>query len=231
MIGRADLSRVGGSTRLLMLGGRGFRRVLAETTLPNAKGEAGAMIGTDVFVQTGDGGGVGVQVWHTASGSVTPSPAYTDAGPADPATGRVVLFRGDGGCWGIATWPRRPQPSSDPARCSVAGLAFSPDGAMLAGVSGRVADGTAGGRDNRVVVFDASDTTPVFTSPTIPGAVQVAWEDPSTLLVLARDGGDEAVVTRCDIGRRTCERVWSVPDAGGRYGVWLVVVPPGGGPS
>ena len=229
VVGRADLSRAEGSTRLVMLSGTRFQRVSAETTLPNAKGTAGAVIGTDVFVQTGDGGGVGVELWHTASGSVTPLPAYTDAGPTDPSSGRVVLFQGDGGCWAIATWPQRTRPS-DTAQCHP-GLAFSPDGAMLAGISGSVGDRRSGGRDNRVVVFDASDTTTVFTSPTIPGAVQVAWESASTLLVLARERGDEAIVTRCDIDRRTCERVWSVADSGERYGVWLVVTPPGRYPS
>ena len=229
VVGRADLSRVEGSTRLVMLSGKRFRRVSAETTLPNTKGTAGAMIGTDVFVQTGDAGGVGVELWHTASGSVTPLPAHTDAGPVDPSNCRVVLFQGDGGCWAIATWPQRGRPSSSrTAECGAAGLAFSPDGTMLAGISGSVADRRSGGRGNRVMVFDAGDTTTVFTSPTIPGAVQVAWESASTLLVLARERGDEAIVTRCDIDRRTCERVWSVADGGKRYGVWLVVTPPGG---
>jgi hypothetical protein len=231
VVGRADLSRVRGSTRLLMLGGRGFDRVLAQATMPNAKGEALAMIGTDVFVQTGDGGAVGLELWHTESGSITPLPAYTDAGPVDPSAGRVVLFQGDGGCWGIATWPRRTRPSSDGKGGCMPELAFSPDGAMLAGISGDVGDRTAGGRGNRVVIFDASDTATVFTSPPIPGAVQVAWEGPSTFLVLARDGGDQAVLTRCDVDRRTCERVWSVPDSGERYGVWLVVASPGRAPS
>ncbi len=212
-----------------MLSGKRFHRVRAETTLPNTKGTAGAMIGTDVFVQTGDGGGVGLEFWHTASGSVTPLPAYTDAGPVDPSNGRVVLFQGDGGCWAIAPWPQPTRSSSGrTAECGAAGLAFSPDGAMLAGISGSIADRRSGGRGNRVVVFDASDTTTVFTSPTIPGAVQVAWESASTLLVLARERGNEAIVTRCDIDRRTCERVWSVADSGERYGVWLVVTPPGG---
>jgi hypothetical protein len=228
VVGRADLSQVRGPTRLLMLGGRGFDRVLAQTTLPNAKGEAADMIGTDVFVQTGDGGGVGLEVWHTESGSITPLPAFTDAGPVDPSTGRVALFQGDSGCWRIATWPQRTQPPSDPTAECVPGLAFSPDGGMLAGISGDVGDGVSGGGRNRVVVFDASDTATVFTSPTIPGAVQVAWEGPSTLLVLARDGGGEAVVTRCRVDRATCERVWSEPDSGERYGIWLVVRPTAG---
>jgi hypothetical protein len=231
VVGQADLSRVQGSTRLLMLGGRGFGRVLAQTTQPDAKGAAGDMIGTDVFVQTGDGGGTGLELWHTVSGSITPLPAYTDAGPADPSTGRVVLFHGDSGCWAVATWPQRTRPSSDRTGGCVPGLAFSPDGAMLAGISGDVGDRAYGGQRNRVVVFDANDTATVFTSPTIPGAVQVAWEDPSTLLVLARDGSDEAVVSRCDIDRRTCEQVWSEPDSGERYGVWLVVASPGRAPS
>jgi hypothetical protein len=231
VVGRADLSRVRGSTRLQMLGGRGFDRVLAQATMPNAKGEALAMIGTDVFVQTGDGGAVGLELWHTESGSITPLPAYTDAGPVDPSADRVVLFQGDGGCWGIATWQQRTRPSSDPTAECLPGLAFSPDGAMLAGISGDVGDETAGGRGNRVVIFDASDTATVFTSPPIPGAVQVAWEDPSTFLVLARDGGDQAVLTRCDVDRRTCERVWSVPDSGERYGLSLVAASPGRVPS
>jgi hypothetical protein len=231
VVGRADLSRIRGSTRLLMLGGKGFGRVLARTTLPNAKGAAGDMIGTDVFVRTGDGGGTGLELWHTASGSITPLPAYTDAGPVDPSTGRVVLFHGDSGCWGIAMWPQRIRPPSDRQDGCVPGLAFSPDGAMLAGISGDVSDRASGGRRNRVVVFDASDTATVFTSPIIPGAVQVAWEGRSTLLVLSRGGGDEAVVTRCRVDHATCERVWSEPDTGGRYGVWLVVRPPAEGPA
>jgi hypothetical protein len=226
VVGSADLSKRQGSTRLLMFGGRDFRQLQAEATLRNEKGEATAVVGDDVLVQFGDGAVVGVMRWNTTSGSVTPLRGYTDAGPVSPSTGRVLVFRGDGGCWSVAVWPREHASRQGSDRCDPRDPSFSPDGALLAGVSGRVDSGMSGGRNNRVVVLDAIDGGVAFTSAPIAGAYQVAWERPSALLVLSRDGRHTVIVTRCDVDRQTCRQVWSTHDGGERYGSWLVVPPP-----
>jgi hypothetical protein len=227
VVGSADLSKLAGSTHLLMFGGRDFRQLQAEAILRNKKGAATAVLGDDVLVQYGDGAVVGVMRWNTVSGSITPLRGYTDAGPVSPSTGRVVLSRDDGGCWSVAVWSRVPSSHRGRDRCDPRDPSFSPDGALLAGVSGRVDTGMSGGRNNRVVVLDASDGGVVFTSSPIAGAYQVAWERPSELLVLSRDGRHTVVVSRCAVDRQTCQPVWSTHDGGERYGTWLVVPPPG----
>ena len=223
VVGSVDLSKVTGSTRLLMFGGRDFRQLQAEATLPNKKGEANAVLGDDVFVRYGDGAVVGVMRWNTTSGSVTPLRGYTDAGPVSGSSDRVVLFRGDGGCWSVAGWSRERASRQGSDRCDPRDPSFSSDGTLLAGISGRVDAGLSGGQNNSVVVLDASDGGVVYSGPTIPGAFQVAWERPSTLLVLSRGGRHLVVVTRCDIDRQTCTQVWSMPVNGERYGAWIVV--------
>jgi hypothetical protein len=104
--------------------------------------------------------------------------------------------------------------------------AFSPSGLWLAGVSGIVDGGFAGGPRNRVLIKDATDATTVFESPPIPGAFQVAWEDESRLLVLAREEGGGALVYRCDLDQRRCESVWALGGGTGRYSAWLVPIAP-----
>ena len=222
--GKTDLTSRRGSTRLVLLGGRGFTRVEAETVLPNVHAVARGFVGPDVFVGWGDGGAVSLGVWHPASGTVTKLPAYTGAGPTDQVSGRVVLYQGDGGCcWGITTWPARVWPSRDRgADCSMCSMAFSPSGLLLAGISGIVDSGSTGGLRNRVLVKDAADAKTVFRSPPMPGAFQVAWEDESRLLVLAREQGGGAVLWRCDLDRRRCESVWALGNGSERYGAWIV---------
>lgn len=225
--GKTDLTSRRGSTRLVLVGGRGFERVEAETVLPNVHSAAGDFIGLDVFVGWGDGGAVSLGVWHPASGTVTKLPAYTGAGPTDQVRGRVVLYQGDGGCWGITTWPARVWPSRDHGSdCSMRSMVFSPSGLWLAGISGTVDSGLTGDLRNRVLVKDPTDAKTVFRSPPMSGAFQVAWEDESRLLVLARERGGGAVVWRCDLDRRGCESVWELGSGTERYSAWIVPKPP-----
>ncbi|MEW6059698.1 MAG: hypothetical protein AB1551_06105 [Actinomycetota bacterium] len=222
--GKTDLTSRRGSTHLVLVGGPGFARVEAETSLPNVHAVAWGFVGPHVFVGWGDGAAVSLGIWNPASGTVTKLPAYTRAGPTDQEGGRVVLFQGDGGCWGITTWPARVWPSRDPgADCNTRPMAFSPSGCLLAGISGTVDSGFAGGPRNRVLVTDATDTRTVFRSPPMPGAFQAAWEDESRLLVLAREQrGGGAVLWRCDLDLRRCERVWALEGGSERYGTWIV---------
>lgn len=225
--GETDLTSRRGSTRLVLLGGHGFERVQAETVLHDVHAAAGDFVGDDVFVGWGDGGAVSLGLWDPASGTVTNLPAYTGAGPADPVSRRVVLYQGDGGCWGITTWPRKVWPSRDrDADCAMRSKAFSPSGLWLAGVFGAGDGGYAGGPRNRVLIKDATDATTVFESPPIPGAIQVAWEDESRLLVLAREEGGGALVYRCDLDQRRCESVWALGGGTGWYSAWLVPIAP-----
>jgi hypothetical protein len=224
--GRADLSKITGSTQLVLRGGKAFRHIAAETTMRNAKGTAGDFIDGNVMVQSGDGGAVSTSAWDPAAGDMALLRGFTEAGPADAATNRIVLTVGDGGCWQLGTWPDLGRSGDGPGTCGVGSLAFSPDGSRLAGVAGQVDLGMSGSRRNQLLVIDPTSGHAIFQSPAIPGAMQSAWEDGSHVLVLARDGKDQATVTRCDIDQQRCETVWTFADEGQRYGVWLVVTPP-----
>jgi hypothetical protein len=223
--GRADLSKVSGSTRLVLRGGKGFHNVVTEATMRNAKGTAGAFVDGNVMVQSGDGAVVDASAWDTATGDIALLPGFTDAGPTAASTNGVVLFYGDGGCWQFATWPNLGRSGHGPGACGVRSLAFSPDGSRLAGIIGEIDLGAHGNKRNQLIVMDPRSGDTLFQSPAIPGATQAAWEDRSDLLVLARDGKGHAAVTRCNVDEQRCETVWTFAERDQRYGVWLVVAP------
>ena len=226
--GLADLSRIDAPSRLMILGGPGFGRVHSVLRMDTFGAGAGWFVGQRVFVGWGDGGHVVLAMWDPRSGEIMRIPRFTHAGPTDPATGRVVMYYGDGGCWTVGRWlGRRPSllPLTRVQRCSRA-MTLSPSATLLAGVTGAVDGGLSGSERTRVLVLDAADTRPLFRGDPIPGAYQVGWEDESHLLVLARQEDGDVLVHRCNAATEHCASIWAIDADDERYEVWLVREPP-----
>lgn len=135
------------STSLALLDRR--RGVAAGESAFNGYAEPVGFAGSLVLLATGDGANSEAGLWNPGGGDVRTFPGYGSAVATDPSTGRFVLGVGDGRCWEVVSSPREISgiPRSQ-GNCDFRPQAFSPSGALLAGIAGEVDPGGTGGPKN-----------------------------------------------------------------------------------